>query len=271
MRKLILILLVCAAPLVTHCVAIAQSVVTVAPQQCIWRAGDNPAWAATSLDESGWQPYSAWKLDANSPRIWVRCHTDLRLLRPLNQPALQVHLHATQKWPDNGALAGSSGDIVSGQFSLGDFYTVPLAPDSLTTTAVLALRITFRDLPTQTTPAEMFLGDRPALEGRRAAAALSGALGYLPVGLCFSLIGVVGFMLLGLWATDRSRPELLLLAVGFVGYIARCVPLSFAPTPLFRCPMRSASILYSIGELLEGFWVPFIFRIGASAYPGFIG
>jgi serine phosphatase RsbU (regulator of sigma subunit) len=268
MRKLILILLVCAAPLVTHCVAIAQSVVTVAPQQCIWRAGDNPAWAATSLDESGWQPYSAWKLDAHSPRIWVRCHTDLRLLRPLNQPALQVHLHAATQVFVNGALAGSSGDIVSGQFSLGDFYTVPLAPDSLTTTAVLALRITFRDLPTQTTPAEMFLGDRPALEGRRAAAALSGALGYLPVGLCFSLIGVVGFMLLGLWATDRSRPELLLLAV--VCWLVCLLRLTeFCTYALVPMPFALYSILYSIGELLEVFWVPFIFRIAGKRIPWF--
>ena len=45
MRKLILISLVCAAPLA------AQTVVTIAPQQCVWHAGDNPAWAVESLDE----------------------------------------------------------------------------------------------------------------------------------------------------------------------------------------------------------------------------
>ena len=39
----------------------AQTIVTVSPQQCVWRAGDNPAWAAPNLDETGWQPYTHWK------------------------------------------------------------------------------------------------------------------------------------------------------------------------------------------------------------------
>jgi serine phosphatase RsbU (regulator of sigma subunit) len=261
MRKLILISLVCAAPLA------AQSVVTIAPQQCVWHAGDNSAWAATALDESGWQPYSAWKIDVHTPRIWVRCHTDLRLLRPLNQPALQVHLHGASQVFVNGAPAGSSGDIASAQFSMGDFYTVPLAPASLTTSAVVVLRISFRDIG-QTTPAEMFLGDLPALKDHRAAAALSGALGYLPIGLCFSLIGVVGFMLLGLWVTDRSRLELLLLAA-----VCWCICLlrlaEFCSNALVPMSYALYSILYGIGQLLEIFWIPFVFRIAGKRIPWF--
>jgi hypothetical protein len=41
MRKLAL-LLVLFAPLA----ASGQSIITISPQQCVWRAGDNPAWAA---------------------------------------------------------------------------------------------------------------------------------------------------------------------------------------------------------------------------------
>ncbi|MGP8253170.1 MAG: PP2C family protein-serine/threonine phosphatase [Terracidiphilus sp.] len=245
----------------------AQSIVTIAPQQCVWRAGDNPAWAGPSLDESGWQPYSAWKIDARTPRIWVRCRASLAPLRALNHPALQVHLRAASQMFVNGALAGSSGNFASAQFSMGDFYTVPLAPASLTPAAVLALRISFLDL-TQTTPAEMLLGDQPALQDHRAAAALSGALGYLPIGLCFSLIGVVGFMLLGLWVTDRSRLELLLLAV-----VCWCVCLlrlnefcSFALVPM---SYTLYSFLYGSGQLLEVFWIWFIFRIAGKRVPWF--
>jgi hypothetical protein len=36
----------------------AQSVITIAPQQCVWRGGDDPGWAAPQLDETGWLPYS---------------------------------------------------------------------------------------------------------------------------------------------------------------------------------------------------------------------
>ncbi len=28
----------------------AQSIIAITPQQCVWRAGDNPAWAASNLD-----------------------------------------------------------------------------------------------------------------------------------------------------------------------------------------------------------------------------
>jgi len=51
MRKLAL-LLVLLSPLA----ALGQGIIAVSPRQCVWRAGDNPAWAAPNLDESGWQP-----------------------------------------------------------------------------------------------------------------------------------------------------------------------------------------------------------------------
>jgi hypothetical protein len=43
----------------------AQSILTTPPQRCVWRAGDNPAWVAPNLDESGWQPYTQWKLNSS--------------------------------------------------------------------------------------------------------------------------------------------------------------------------------------------------------------
>ena len=42
--------------------AFGQSIIIISPQQCVWRAGDNPAWAASTLDETGWQPSTQWKL-----------------------------------------------------------------------------------------------------------------------------------------------------------------------------------------------------------------
>jgi len=47
----------------------AQSIITVPPQQCVWRTGDDPAWAASNLDESGWQPYSAWTANSAQPHL----------------------------------------------------------------------------------------------------------------------------------------------------------------------------------------------------------
>ncbi len=262
MRKLTLILLFFVGPLA------AQSVVTVAPQQCMWHAGDNPAWSAPTFDDSVWQPYSTWQIDANSPRIWVRCHTSLAALGSLNHPALQVRLLAASQVFVNGILVGSSGSMASAQFSMGGSYTVPLAAESLTPKATLALRIALRDPQTQTAPAEILLGAQSALADHRAAATLSGALGYLPIGLCFALIGVVGFMLLGLYVNDRGRIELLLLAS-----VCWCLCLlrlsEFCQYALVPMPYWLFSVLYAIPQFLEVFWVWFIFRIAGKRVPWF--
>jgi hypothetical protein len=56
MRKLIpLLLLALSTPV------FAQSVITINPQQCVWRSGDDSIWATTSLDESGWQTNPHWQ------------------------------------------------------------------------------------------------------------------------------------------------------------------------------------------------------------------
>jgi hypothetical protein len=84
MRKaLILLLLYLPATL------LAQLPVAVSPQQCVWRAGDDPAWSAPALDDSAWHPYLGWALDPHTPRLWVRCHANLAPISAINDPALQ--------------------------------------------------------------------------------------------------------------------------------------------------------------------------------------
>ena len=87
----------------------AQSVITIAPQQCVWPAGDDPAWSAQNLDETGWQPWSTWKISTAEPHLWVRCHADLALLRSVAQPAIQVNLYSAYQIYLNGALLGADG------------------------------------------------------------------------------------------------------------------------------------------------------------------
>ena len=261
------VLLALTAAMVAGDAARAQAVVTVTPQRCVWRAGDDAAWAAPAFDDSGWQPYSTWKFSFHVPRIWVRCHANLDSLRDLKHPAIQVHLHAASQAYMNGELAGGSGNMTSAQFSLGDFYTVPLAPASLTPGATVALRIALRDV-SQTAPAEILAGDRQALSDHRDSAALAGALGFLPFALCFALIGVVGFMLLGLYVTDRSRLELLLLAIicWLLCDLRMAELCQFALVPI---SIAVFNFTYCIGQLLEVFWIWFVFRIAGKRVPLF--
>jgi len=60
LRKFALLLLL--APVA----GFGQSLVTIAPENCVWHAGDSIGgeavgrlrWAAPDLDESGWKPYT---------------------------------------------------------------------------------------------------------------------------------------------------------------------------------------------------------------------
>src|ERR1700722_730609 len=55
----------------------AQSALSIAPQQCVWKQGDDIRWAATDIDESGWQPAATWRAIATpTPNFWLRCHFD---------------------------------------------------------------------------------------------------------------------------------------------------------------------------------------------------
>lgn len=247
----------------------AQSTITVAPGQCVWHAGDDLAWAAPAFDDSAWLPYSTWKIDEHTPRIWVRCRANLAALRTLDHPALQVRLRSASQIFVNGALAGSSGNMTTGQFSLATSYSVPLQPASLTPSATLALRIALRSFNNgPPVPAEILAGDLPALEDHRNAVAHAGAIAFLPIVLCFCLIGVVGFMLLGLWVTDRSRLELLLLAIvcWLLCDLRLCEFCVYAQVPLSTA---SWDLLYCWGELLEFAWIWFVFRVAGRRVPWF--
>jgi hypothetical protein len=216
MLKLILISLVCAAPLA------AQSVVTIAPQQCVWRAGDNPAWAAANLDENHWQPFNTWRKKSSDPRFWIRCHADLSALPPLAHPALGVSFYDAYQLYLNGAPIGSAGDIDRGSFDLNAIRTFPIAAAQVPPgPATIALRVGNRVLLTNSGPInglvtgdfELRLGDASILDAIRARTVLTGASRYFGSAACFGIVGVLAMILIFLYLYDRSRSEFLLLSV----------------------------------------------------------
>jgi hypothetical protein len=123
MRKLVLLLLPL-LPLASY----GQSSITIAPQQCLWRIGDDRAWSATTIDESGWQSDPHWRGLPPAAHIWVRCHADLRAVGSEKEPSLQVTLYGAYQAFVNGEPLGSAGDIRSGVFSLNVIRQYPLPP-----------------------------------------------------------------------------------------------------------------------------------------------
>ncbi len=196
--------------------AFGQSIITISPQQCVWRAGENPAWAAPGLNESGWQPSSQWKIPVLEPHLWARCPADLGALRGTAHPAIQVTLQAAYELFVNGVRIGGAGNMRNGFYSMNTIRQYPLpAAALLTQPDTVALRITFRQ-PIVTNHLEIHAGDSESLTGRRASEILAhNAAMPLATAVFF---GVVGLMLLGLFYYDRSRRELLYLSIVSVNW-----------------------------------------------------
>jgi phosphoserine phosphatase RsbU/P len=209
MSKLILLFL-----LLWPLPAFAQSIVTVSPQQCVWRFGDNPAWSAPNLDETGWQPSAQWKLPVEEPHLWARCHADLGSLRGTAHPGIQISLDGAYQLFVNGVLVGGAGNMRTGFYSMNTIRQYPLPAAMLQTQPVtIALRMTSRHSIWTTSPLEIHAGDLEALAGRRAGFVLAQSESVLVVAFWYPLIGVVGIMLLGLFYYDRDRRELLYLSI----------------------------------------------------------
>lgn len=245
MRKALLFLLVAAPPLA------AQSLITISPQQCVWRAGDDPAWAAPLLDETGWQTYSAWKINPSEPRIWVRCHVDLSSLRSAERPALQVTLYAAYQIFADGRLMGTTGNLQSGAFNMDAIRSWQL-PGDLSHHVTVALRITFHLVSMVPTgplpPLEINAGSRELLNYRRSSLILTGVRRNLIPAICFSIIGIIGIFLLGLYLNDRGRRDLQLLS-------ANCIMLA----PIYLNYLCVAALLpYSAAANLAGWAAPAI-------------
>jgi Stage II sporulation protein E (SpoIIE) len=219
MRKLALMLM-----LLSPLAASGQSMVSIPPQQCVWRAGDNPAWAASNLDESGWQPYSSWKFSPSEPRIWIRCHLQPIAPGEFDRPAVQVRLLAAYQVFMNGVPIGGNGDLNNGLFTMDSIRIFPLAP-SLAGNGpnVLSLRIADRFVSVVTTDStqasEIRLGGMHALRDDRAGVLVSLLPNSLVSFVPLVVLGIIGLVLLGFSVPDRKHPEPILLGLScvFVG------------------------------------------------------
>jgi hypothetical protein len=207
----------------------AQSVLTISPQQCAWHAGDDPAWAAPAVDESGWQTLTTWKRQTSPSNFWIRCHADLSSLSSLADPALEVYFYNAYQLDLNGEPIGSAGNIDRGSFDMNAIRIFPVVPGRIHSgTALVALRVANRQKITNSGPINELItsdfrlraGDAPMLDGLRARAMLTRGSRFLASAACFTIIGVVAMMLLVFYLYDRSRREFLLLSITCISLAA---------------------------------------------------
>jgi len=169
-------------------------------------------------DEAGWNPYSTWTASPDQTRIWIRCRADLDWLRNIVQPGVQVTSSAAYQIYVNGRAVGGNGNLGSGNFSANTIRSYSLEKSTLASQpALLAVRITW-GFPVlsgfvQASPVGISAGDRTVLDALRDRLVLARVRANLNDLICFGILGTVGFVLLGLFLTDRSRFDLLLLSV----------------------------------------------------------
>ncbi len=246
--------------------ALAQGPVAVPVQQCVWRAGDNLAWAAPNLDETGWQPYSEWRINARSPRIWVRCHVNFSSLVSLAHPALQFEYGRAFQAFLNGHKIGSSGDLSGGWYTnnLAPVFPVHESASGLEH-AVIAVRITYRSFE-ETSPIRISGGESEWLADRHDSAAMHRSRIFIPVEVCYLAIGFAGFLLFGMYLNDRCRLELLLLAACcWCQLINRTFDyINIASIPF---PWAVLEAVSGVGQCLGLFLVWFIFKFAGKQVP----
>ena len=227
----------------------AQSIIAITPQQCVWRAGDDPAWAALNLDETGWGPFSQWKTPVVEPHLWARCHADLGALRGTAHPAMQVRIVGAYQLFVNGARIGGAGNVETGFYSMNTIREYPLSEVALQSQPeTIAVRITFRQPIGDTSPLKILAGDSEALTGHRAGVVLAESATPLAMSAWFALTGVVGLMLLGLFYYDRSRVELLYLSLTCVA-VAVIRAEEFFPAAQMNYPWALGSALFSVANV----------------------
>jgi hypothetical protein len=254
----------------------AQSVVNVPTSQCVWRAGDDPAWAAPGLDETGWQPYAPGKQDDNQPRLWVRCHADLSSLEGAAQPAIQIAADSSYQIFFNGQLLGGSGDLSRGNFSINAIRSYPFSSGLLQHSPItLALRLAITRNLTQSGPIHTLLmmplriraGDAALLDDIRAREILTRTSGYALTATCYSIIGVIALMMLGLFFSDRSRIEILLLSLS--GLSLAVLRLNeFSAAALLNYSFLSCLAVILLGNISLTFTqVPFYYALARRRVP----
>lgn len=268
-KRAVLLVIVLAAPMLRG--QAMAGIVSISSQQCVWRAGDNPAWAAPNLDESGWQPYTTWKLDPEHPRYWVRCPFDARSLAGFANPAVEVRQDAAYQLFINGTHVGSAGSIRSGQSDWNGDRVFPLPKTTLGPQPVLlALRLTYRlfytppFFPLQ--PLQFRTGSVSALENRRAADILAAAFDDMTTFMIFGVVLVVGVLMTGIFIFDRNRLDILLL--GLASITTALLRISGFPVYLlYPVPNLVAVLVLTVGFC--GFipYVWFFYRLAGRRVP----
>ena len=227
----------------TPCALVAQ-VAQVLPEQCVYRLGDNLAWAAASVDPAGWKPYTEYKMTGDTTALWIRCN--LRLdSNAIQHPAVLAAFHGSSEI-HLFADGQSTNDINASNLSIR-IYPLPGAPSRSTHT--IALRIHQQLLIPGLAPHPpvfLYLGDAQYM-GTLAQANQGESLRQLvPSYSAYLVIGASGLFLLGLFLFDRSQNAALWLGIYCCCVCITRLNVMIMMLTLYHYPIVIDSVLFSV-------------------------
>ncbi len=265
MRKSLLLLLLLPWPLA------AQTALSIAPQQCVWKQGDDMRWAAPDLDESDWQPVTTWSaLATPTPYFWLRCRFDPGRLAAAVNPQLQVSGDLSWQVFANGRQIGVSGNIVTGAHTVGLVIDYSAPEFSQRTLPVLvAVRMTFtpeingrQQLPALT------LGDAELQRNAYWSQVYEQTQSQSVTWACYALIASAGLFFMALYWFDRSQRYILWISLSWLD-LADLRINEFLVAASVNYSSHLEFLLYGLGQSLPIFVVLFFFAVNRKPVPLF--
>ncbi len=265
MRKTLLLLLLLPWPLA------AQTALSIAPQRCVWKQGDNLRWAAPNLDESDWQPVATWvPLATETPYFWLRCRFDPHQLAASVNPQLQVSGDLSWQVFANGRLIGASGNIVTGAHTAGlaiDYSATEFSPRSAP--VVIAVRMTFTpELNGRQQLPGLALGDADLQRDSYWSQVYERTLSQWVTWACYALIASAGLFFMALYWFDRTQRYILWISLTWLDLAVLRIN-EFMASASVHYSSHIGFLLYSLGQSLPIFAILFFFSVNRKPVPLF--
>lgn len=247
----------------------ANGVVT--PSECLWRAGDNPAWAAPDLNTAGWHPLMGGMLPLlSTPHLWIRCSLPLARLRSVAQPALSITAVATYQVYVQGSRIGEAGNLRTGDFSMNTVRIVrlpePLPPGP---SAVIAFRVVQSRWIFGRNLFALTAADASILRYLRERSIFANIKPLLPSAIIVFISGILGFVPLGLFFYDRTRRDLLWISFSCIFVAVEAVVLLSAAARL-DYSARLLDLVWILGNLGYIVEILFFFALARKRIPWFV-